>query len=57
MRTRVLAPSARTMTSATTMPTATPTVSSIARTVRPPRDTPIAMTAAAGAKNGCGCSR
>ena len=57
MRTRVLAPSQRTMTSATTMPTATPTTSSIARTVRPPRDTPIAMTAAAGAKNGCGCSR
>ena len=52
MSTRVLAPRARTMTSATRMPTATPAVSSIARTVRPPRDTPSAMTAAAGAKKG-----
>jgi hypothetical protein len=42
------------MTSATAMPTATPTVSSIARTVRPPRETPIAMTAEAGAKNELG---
>jgi hypothetical protein len=50
MSTSVLAPSARTMMSATAIPTATPTVSSIARTVRPPRDTPSAMTAAAGAK-------
>jgi hypothetical protein len=48
----VLVPSARTMRSATAMPTATPAVSSIARTVRRPRATPRAMTADTGAKNG-----
>ena len=52
MRTRVLAPSARTMTSATTMPTATPTVSSIARTVRPPRDTPMRDDRRGGGEKG-----
>ena len=50
--TTVPVPSARTIRSATAMPTATPSTSSSARTVRRPRATPSEMTAEIGAKNG-----
>ena len=55
MRTNVLAPSARTMTSATAIPTATPTVSSMARTCAR-RATAHGDDGGGGRENGCGCS-
>jgi hypothetical protein len=55
--TSVPVPRARTIRSATAIPTATPMTSSSARTVRRPRATPSEITAEIGAKNGVSLTR